>query len=144
MVPRWLVLTLGVALALIGVAIGLACTIGDEASNQKDNGVIDTIEVLAPIDGAEVLTLESSPLQYTLRVVSGLPNGCARFNRYELERSAEVIKVTVWNLMPAKQGVICTQIYGTVEHSIRLGSDFRSGMTYTVQVNNVTKTFTAQ
>jgi len=38
----------------------------------------------------------------------------------------------------------CTAIYGLEETVILLGSDFESGKTYTVDVNGVIETFTAQ
>lgn len=101
--------------------------------------------VLAPIDSVEVRVAESFPPQYFLDIVSGLPGGCAQFDRYEVDRTDNEITVTVWNLEPlSASGVICTLIYGTVEHAIALGSDFQSGMTYTVHVNDVTTTFVAQ
>ena len=39
---------------------------------------------------------------------------------------------------------MCTQVYGTAENSIALGSDFEGGKKYTVIVNDVTETFVAQ
>jgi hypothetical protein len=101
--------------------------------------------VLAPIESVDVRVAESFPPQYFLDVVSGLPGGCAQFDRYEVERSGTDITVTVWNLEPAPGSmVICTAIYGYVEHAIALGSDFVSGTTYTVHVNDTTTTFVAQ
>jgi len=101
--------------------------------------------VLAPIEAVEVRIAESFPPQYFLDVVSGLPGGCAQFDRYEVDRAGSEITATVWNLEPVPgPGVFCTMIYGTVEHHIALGSDFVSGTTYTVHVNDVTKTFVAQ
>jgi hypothetical protein len=99
--------------------------------------------VPAPIDGLDVRVLESSPPQYVLSVRAGLPSGCAERNRHELNRSADVITVTVLNWMPTGTPV-CTMIYGSYELSINLGSDFRSGTTYTVSVNDKTTTFVAQ
>jgi hypothetical protein len=101
--------------------------------------------VLAPIDAVDLRIAESFPPQYFLNVTSGLPSGCARFDEYEVERSGTTITVTVWNLEPAPgAGVVCTLIYGFAEHSIALGSDFGSGETYTVHVNEETTTFVAQ
>lgn len=101
--------------------------------------------VLAPIESVEVRIAESFPPQYFLDVVSGLPSGCATFDRYEVERAGTDIMVTVWNLEPAPgPTVFCTAIYGYVEHAIALGSDFERGTTYTVRVNDVTATFVAQ
>ena len=59
----------------------------------------DMTEVLAPIDNLEINIAESFPPQVFLNVLSGLPNGCAEFSRYELERDVTSIRVTVgiWN-----------------------------------------------
>jgi len=99
--------------------------------------------VPAPIDGLDVHVLESAPPQYVLVVRAGLPSGCAEKNRSEWSRSAELITVTVLNWMPTGTP-ICTMIYGSYELSINLGSDFRSGTTYKVSVNDKTTTFVAQ
>ena len=39
---------------------------------------------------------------------------------------------------------VCTEIYGYLKTNLDLGQGFTSGQTYTVQVNDKTKTFTAQ
>lgn len=100
-------------------------------------------EVLAPIDSLDVRVLESSPPQYMLNVRAGLPSGCAERNRYETQRAAETISVTVLNWMPAGN-VPCTMIYGPYELNINLGSEFRTGTTYAVSVNDKKTTFIAQ
>jgi hypothetical protein len=100
-------------------------------------------EVLAPIDGLDVRVLESNPPQYVLSVRAGLPSGCAERNRYETQRAAEAITVTVLNWMPTGFPP-CTMIYGSYELNINLGSDFRRGMTYAVSVNDKRTTFVAQ
>ena len=38
------------------------------------------VVVAAPIESVEVIIAESFPPQYFLKVKSGLPNGCVRFN----------------------------------------------------------------
>ncbi|HEX4933242.1 MAG TPA: hypothetical protein VFV33_08690 [Gemmatimonadaceae bacterium] len=98
----------------------------------------------APIESVEVRIAESSPPQYFLDVVSGLPSGCASFDRYDRSRAGDTIEVEVWNRIEAPKDGACTAIYGTVEHAIALGSDFQPGRMYTVRVNTVTKTFAAQ
>jgi hypothetical protein len=92
----------------------------------------------------EVSIAESFPPQYFLQVTSGLPNGCVRFDRYEVTRGGDEVRVTVTNLVPADAGLICTQLYGTVQHNIALGSSFVSGTTYTAAANDVTRSFVAQ
>ena len=151
-----------IVLASLGVlsALVIACTAapassgGEEPAPSEAAGPAspapgpgapgETVSVRAPIDGVEVNIAESFPPQYFLLVRSGLPNGCARFESYEVSRDGDWIGVEVTNLMPADGTVVCTQIYGTTETSIALGSDFEPGRTYTIKVNDVTETLTAQ
>ena len=100
-------------------------------------------EVSAPIDALDVRVLESNPPQYLLQVRAGLPSGCAERNRHETKREADVITVTVLNWIPAGSPP-CTMIYGSYELNINLGSDFRRGATYAVNVNDKRTSFTAQ
>lgn len=144
MAVKWLVFVAGIALALAAAGMAAGITIGRGGGDAGSGGDMETVRVPAPIDEVEIRVLESFPPQYVLYVVSGLPSGCAKFDEYEVERDGDTIHVKVWNLMPADDDVACTMIYGTVEHNINLGSDFESGKTYTVHVNDVTKTFTAQ
>lgn len=103
-----------------------------------------TVEVDAPIESVEVVTLESSPAQYMLRIVSGLPGGCAQFNGYESSIDGATINVAVTNLVPFGP-VACTAIYGYHEGEVVLGNAFAVGESYTVIVNGeVTETFTAR
>ena len=101
--------------------------------------------VLAPIEAVDMRVAESFPPQYFLGVTSGLPNGCAKFDFYTVERDGDTIEITVWNTMPADPRVVlCTMIYATVQHNVPLGSAFQSGRTYHLKVNDVTTRFVAQ
>jgi hypothetical protein len=99
--------------------------------------------VPAPIDALEVRVLESNPPQYLLSVRAGLPSGCAEQNRHEVARVGDAITVTVLNWIPTGN-VACTAIYGSYELSINIGSDFRSGTTYAVSVNDKKTAFVAR
>ena len=104
----------------------------------------DTVVVAAPVESVMLVILEMDPPRYMLRIVSGLPSGCARFNGYESAIDGNTITVTVTNLMPAGDA-ICTAIYGLYEGEVVLGRDFTSRETYTVTVNGeLAETFTAQ
>ena len=103
----------------------------------------DRKTVPAPIDGLEVRTLESYPPRYVVEVRAGLPSGCAKQHSHSVGRTGDVLTVTVLNSMPAGNP-ICTMIYGSYSLTVDLGSDFSSGTTYTVQVNDKTTTFQAQ
>ena len=103
------------------------------------------IIVHAPIDSVEIIAAESDPPQYLARIIAGLPNACAEFYGYGKSRSGNDITISVSNLKPAPAAqVACAQIYRTHELSIPLGTDFKRGEAYTVRVNNVSQTFTAQ
>jgi hypothetical protein len=100
---------------------------------------------LAPIQAVELQVRESIPPQYAVRVMSGLPNGCAKFDRIEVKREGNNLDLTVWNTVPADDRVVCTMIYGFARNTAELGSDFATGQTYTVRVNGEPRiTFTAQ
>ena len=95
----------------------------------------------SPIESAEVLTLESDPPQYQLRVLSGMPrgSGCSQFNGYEIRRKeADKIDVAVAHHEVADPDVVCTADYPTVETYVPLASDFEPGTEYTVTVNGDT------
>ena len=101
----------------------------------------------SPIESADVVILESDPLQYQLRVVSSMPrgSGCSQFNGYEIRRKeADKIDLVVTHHQASDPDVVCTADYPTVESFVPLGSDFDPGVEYTVTVNEDTvSSFTA-
>ena len=99
--------------------------------------------VPAPIDKLEVQVLESFPAQYVVHIQAGLPDGCTRQYASSVERNGDVISISVLNSVPT-QVVACTQIYGSYELNLNLGSQFQTGTTYTVKVNDQTTSFRAQ
>ncbi len=66
------------------------------------------------------------------------------FAGYRLDRDGDTIRVEMTNWKPADPEIACPATYETVETRIPLGSDFESGKTYAVVVNDVTETFVAQ
>ena len=94
-----------------------------------------TIEVPAPIEGTAVVPPAAAGGEYTLRITSGLPSGCAQFNGYRVERDGDTFLVDVTNLMPADQTIACTAIYGYHEGEAALGSGLVTGVTYAVRIN---------
>lgn len=130
-----------VAAALVAVATFAYFNRDDDTSATGN----DRTQVIAPIESVDILTLESFPPQYTAQIVSGLPSGCAAFEKAEVTgRSGNTITIRVTNTMPADPNVACTAIYGMHESNVSLGSDFTSGQTYTVDVNGTIATFVAQ
>jgi hypothetical protein len=130
----------------MGFALGLsaaACDDGDEAPGDAPSG--DRVIQLAPIDELELIIRESFPAQYAVRIVSGLPNGCAQFHSVELvSQGATVFEFRVENSVPADPDTVCTAIYGTHEQIMELGAGLGSGIEYTVKVNDKELKFTAQ
>ena len=98
----------------------------------------------ASIENIEIIILESFSPRYRLRVVSGLPNACMAYGGYTLSREGNVTRVDMVNWKPADPEIMCNQVYSTVVTTIPLGPGFKSGATYTVEVNDVTETFVAQ
>lgn len=132
------------ALALLAAACGDVddASDGGSASPAPDAG---RKIVPAPIDELEMIVRESAPPQYAVRVVSGLPSGCAEFYEATLTgRTGTTIEIEVTNTIPSDPDLICTAIYGTHEEIIELGSDFDSGTDYVVKVNDEEMKFTAQ
>ncbi len=102
----------------------------------------------SPIENWEVEILESSPPQYQLRVVSGMPTGssCSQFNGFEIRQvEPQRLEVLITHHVVADSSARCTRDYPIVETVIPLGSDFDPGMEYAVSVNAESEmTFTAQ
>ena len=113
---------------------------------RKDQRTYDPrlVQVPAPIESVEISIMESIPPQYMVVVVFGLPNGCATFGGYRVERGDDTIRIEMVNRKLADPEIACPAIYDTVETKISLGSDFEPGETYTVVVNDMTETFGAQ
>ena len=139
------VMKVALVLGAAAFAAIIACS-GDAGDGARVPGAEPKlISAPAPIGRVEINVAESFPPQYFVDVVSGLPNGCARFDSIETSRSGDTIRLVVVNLVPdPRSKVVCTMIYGTVQHHVALGTDFEPGHTYTVVVNDVTETFQAQ
>jgi hypothetical protein len=136
-------------LLLAGATLVLAAACGNarhtgNATPSPSPGAERTV-VPAPIDKLEMIVRESAPPQYAVRVLSGLPSGCARFNEARVaSRSGTTITVEVTNTMPSDKTIACTAIYGTHEAIVELGTDFVPGTEYLVRVNDKELRLTAQ
>lgn len=119
--------------ALMAVFLLGACATGGEES---DTGEAHRKRVAAPIESAELVVLDTSPYRYGVRIVSGLPSGCAESGNIDLEHRGEIIVVRVWNTMPADDRIPCTMIYRTTRDLVDLGDTLESGRTYHVRIND--------
>ena len=94
----------------------------------------------APIEKVEIVRSDSVAPAYWAVVTSGLPSGCAKFERIDSTRSGDIFTVTVLNRTPLTLQP-CTAIYGYVTNRVPLTGDLIVGRTYTVVVNGQTTTF---
>jgi len=110
--------------ALLVVTIG--CKPGD--------GGEENLEIrLAPIHEVQVNIAESYPPQIFVYIKGGLPDACTTLHKANTERHDSTIDITVSIKRP--KGKVCAQVYSYFEENVALGSDFASGETYTVNVN---------
>jgi inhibitor of cysteine peptidase len=93
----------------------------------------------APIHEVRVAIAESYPPQVMVYIQGGLSDGCTTFHELKTERSGNMVNITVTTQRPRE--AVCTQVYGYFEQNVNLGSDFISGQTYTVRVNDKTTSF---
>ena len=121
--------------ALIWLVAGVAvvgCSPASEKPPADKNGEIEIR--LAPIEEVQVRIAESFPPQIFVYIRGGLADGCTTFHEEKVERSGNIISINVTTQRP--KDAVCTQVYGTFERNVALGSDFTSGVTYTVNVND--------
>lgn len=94
----------------------------------------------APINEMDVRFGESFPVQVFLYVKGGLADGCTKLHAIEIKsRSNNIVKVEATVERP--KDAVCPAIYTFFERNLNLGSDFRSGETYTVTVNDKSRSF---
>ena len=102
----------------------LACSSGD-GSELRD----------APIESAEVISIDTFPPQYELLLVSQIPGrSCHRPQEPSIERNGTTFEVKVQNLFTGAE--VCTADLGYREWTLRLEGDFEAGTEYSVQVND--------
>lgn len=95
---------------------------------------------LAPIHEIRVNIAESAPPQVFVYIKGGLSDGCTTFHDLKISRSSRnIIDIEVTTERPKE--AICTQVYGFFERNENLGSDFASGETFTVNVNDKPTSF---
>jgi hypothetical protein len=96
----------------------------------------------APIDEAAIVRDGAG---WAVRVVSGLPSGCARYAGYELDASRleteRLVRLRITNSLPTGE-VACTAIYGMVEARYPLPLALAPGSPVTVDVNGTRLVFT--
>jgi len=115
----------------------------DEKWDMVNQRMLNEIEISpAPIHEVDVLFMESFPVQVGVRIKGGLRDGCTTFHDTVVKREGNVIDIRVTTQRP--KDAVCSQVYGFFEKNLNLGSDFTSGESYTLQVNDHITTFVAQ
>ncbi len=94
---------------------------------------------LAPIEEITATMLISDPPQVQIYIKGGLADSCTTFHELKTERCVNIFKITVTAQRP--RDAVCAAVYTYFEKCENLGSDFVSGETYTVHVNDKTTTF---
>ena len=97
--------------------------------------------VLAPIDSAKVVVLDTNPPRYTVEILAGLPDGCSSPGDHSVKHDANTYTIEVLNRHTGAE--MCTAIYGQYELTVAL-DDVRAGQPYTVKVNDQTLSFVAE
>ena len=122
---------------IVGLALGSAlggCTGGNSSELQVK---------LAPIHELDVRFAESFPVQVFIYIKGGLSDGCTRFHGIEIKsRSNNNVRVEVTVERP--RNATCPAVYTFFEQNLNLGSDFKTGETYSVVVNDKSTSFKMQ
>lgn len=97
---------------------------------------------LAPIHEVRVNIAESFPPQIFVYIKGGLADSCTVFNEVTTERSGNTVDIRVTTKRPRE--AVCAQVYGYFEENVALGTDFTSGETYIINVNDQVTSFVMQ
>jgi hypothetical protein len=95
----------------------------------------------APIHEVDIRFAKSLPVQVSVYIRGGLRDGCTTFKELSAARKDTLIDIGVLVQRPVDK--VCPAVYGYFEQNVELGSSFVQGETYTVNVNDATKTFVA-
>ena len=135
------------ALAVISCAGALAFAACGGADNDRAPPDVpdDRMVVEAPIQDLNLITSADIPTQYSVAITSGLPNGCAEFHDGRITgNTGTLITVEITNTVPKDPNVVCSEVYGTHQSLLNLGSSFTPGTLYTVRVNTGEVRFTPE
>ena len=132
---RTLYLTMLTILAIAVTSVGCQSPAPDTGDQE--------IEIRpAPIHEVQVNIAESYPPQIFVYIKGGLRDSCTTFHELNVARNGNTINIEVTTQRPKE--AICAQVYGYFEKNAALGSDFTSGETYTIKVNDKTTSFVMQ
>jgi len=92
----------------------------------------------APIEDVTILT--TAPGVYVARIRAGLPDGCTTSGFHDVSRAGNVIQISVYNFVTRDRA--CALVYSTYTIDVALPGDFVAGVTYVVNINEKTISFT--
>jgi len=111
-------------------------------SGAPDNGKQEIEIRSAPIHDIQVNIAESYPPQVFVRIKVGLKDECTTLHDITAEQKGNTINIKVTTERP--RGATCAQVYHYFDEALNLGSDFTSGETYTIKVNDKSTSFKMQ
>lgn len=94
---------------------------------------------LAPIHVVKAYILESFPPQVKVFIKGGLGDSCTTYRDAAITREGTSINIEVTTQRP--RDAVCAQVYTFFERTLDLGSDFATGVTYDLKVNDYVTTF---
>jgi hypothetical protein len=97
---------------------------------------------LAHIHEVHVNIAESYPPQVFVQIKFGIRDGCTTPHEPTIKRKGKTIDIKVTVQRPKER--YCPYVYGTFEENVNLGTDFTSGETYIINVNDSTTSFIMQ
>lgn len=98
---------------IVMVALAACSSGGDELARHA-------VRVDAPIESIEIHKIAAKPPNASMTVVTGLRNGCEKFDQYSLRRTGDLFSLTISNLTSEGPDVACTDDYRTVTTNISL------------------------
>jgi inhibitor of cysteine peptidase len=125
-------------LYLLATALIILLTLGCQSPLVEEEKEIQ----LAPIHEVTINIAESHPPQVFVYIKGGLADSCTTFHELKTERSGNTLEITVTTERPKDE--ICAQVYSYFEKNVNLGTEFTSGETYMVNVNDKRTSFIMQ
>lgn len=124
----------GVILGIATLFVAAAACGGEDAP--PDAEFAPRIEVLAPIDEAEVVAVAGDEPKYKLRLVSGLPDSCTEYKTTLVNITGDTVTVDIRNTVPADVRVACADVYSFEERTVDL-LGLEPATDYNIIVNGV-------
>ena len=126
-----------IMLALIALTPAFACSGDDSGGTASPTGDATMSTSPLQVQSVDILVAESFPPQVTARVTAVIPDSCTKAREPQISRDGATITIKIIGERP--DGVACAQVISSYDKSIPLGP--LDPGSYTLHVNNLTKTF---